>query len=98
MVYLTGDTHGELDLSLIHICVMNGRSRISQELHAARCIELWHGLPQARIPCLFQVVRVKVQASLCQIHAAEKVICHLAKKGLVVVDQAVQRLSLIYIS
>ena len=29
---------------------MNGRSRIGQELHAARCIELWHGLPQAHIP------------------------------------------------
>ena len=36
--------------------------------------------------CLFQIVRVKVQARLCQIHAAEKVICHLANKGLVVVD------------
>ena len=46
---------------------MNGRSRIGQELHAARCIELRHGLPQAHIPCLFQIVRVKVQAGLCQI-------------------------------
>ena len=73
-----------------HHGVMNGRSRIGQELHAARCIELRHGLPQAHIPCLFQIVRVKVQAGLCQIHAAEKVICHLANKGLVVVDQAVQ--------
>ena len=62
----------------VHHGVADGRSRIGQELHAARCIELWHGLPQAHVPCLFQIVRVKVQAGLCQIHAAEKVICHLA--------------------
>ena len=74
----------------VHHGVADGRSRIGQELHAARCIELWHGLPQAHIPCLFQIVRVKVQAGLCQIHTAEKVICHLANKGLVVFNQAVQ--------
>ena len=34
---------------------------------------------------------------LCQIHAAEKVICHLANKGLVVVDQAVQRGSIAFL-
>ena len=62
-----------------------------------RCIELWHSLPQAHIARLSQIVRVKVQARLCQIHAAEKVICHLANKGLVVVDQAVQRGSIAFL-
>ena len=75
----------------IHHGVADGRSCVGQELHAARCIELWHGLPQAQIARLFQIVRVKVQASLCQIHTAEEIICRLADKGLVVVDQAVQR-------
>ena len=81
----------------IHHGVTDSRSRIGQELHAARRIELRHGFPQAHIPCLFQIVRVKVQARLCQIHAAEKVICHLANKGLVVVDQAVQRGSIAFL-
>ena len=66
--------------------VADGRSRIGQELHAARCIELRHSFPQAQIACLFQIVRVKVQTRLCQIHAAEQVVRHLADKGLVVVD------------
>ena len=64
----------------IHHGVADGRSRVGQELHATRCIELRHGLPQAQIARLFQIVRVKVQAGLCQIHAAEKVICHLANE------------------
>ena len=74
----------------IHHSVADGRSRVGQELHVARRIELRHSFPQAQIACLFQIVRVKVQTGLCQIHAAEKVICHLANKGLVV-DQIVQR-------
>lgn len=81
----------------VHHGVADGRSRIGQELHSLRCIELRYGLPQAQIARLFQIVRVKVQARLCQIYAAKKVICHLANKGLVVVDQAVQRGSIAFL-
>ena len=62
----------------IHHSVADGRSRVGQELHVARRIELRHSFPQAQIACLFQIVRVKVQTGLCQIHATKKVICHLA--------------------